>query len=89
MTQDWITDRLPSAADADEDGDVIVMPCDAGRLYCKNWRDVKPGDAWCHMRQSQSMPQRIVGLARYNDSCIAFDQDGAAWNCAGLTWARL
>lgn len=47
----WITDRLPTAADADEDGDVTVQnrpkaePSDAPYF---EWELVLPGMAWCH-----------------------------------------
>ena len=47
----WITDRLPTEADADEDGDVIA--CTTPRLCIdfflyEKWHDVTPGWPWRH-----------------------------------------
>lgn len=48
---DWITDRLPTEADADENGDVYV--CTSPQLNkelfdCENWHDVTLGWPWRH-----------------------------------------
>lgn len=49
--REWITDRLPTEADADEDGDVCVRnrpeAVPSGRPYF-HWSMVLPGMAWCH-----------------------------------------
>lgn len=47
----WITDRLPTKADADEDGDVCVRnrpeAVPSGPPYF-HWSMVLPGMTWCH-----------------------------------------
>ena len=43
---DWINDRLPTEADGDEDGDVVVL-CDSGKAWFRSyWRAVDPGQPW-------------------------------------------
>lgn len=49
--REWITDRLPTEADADEDGDVTVqnrldVEPSAGVYFI--WSMVRPGMAWTH-----------------------------------------
>lgn len=42
----WITDRLPTAADCDEDGDVIILIF-GNRAWCRScWGSVEPGQPW-------------------------------------------
>ena len=43
---DWITDRLPTAADADPFGMVRWSPHHPGLLT--PWTDVRPGEPWTH-----------------------------------------
>ena len=52
MTQlrhDWITDRLPDEADADDDLDVCVLDdADTGAWRYVTWDEVMLGTAWHH-----------------------------------------
>jgi len=56
MTQ-WITDRLPTAADADLHGMVRWGPNQPG-LLCL-WSEVRPGESWSH--SSAWQPPAILG----------------------------
>jgi hypothetical protein len=52
----WITDRLPSPADADLHGQVRWGPHHPG-LLC-HWADVRAGEAWTH--SSAWRPLRVA-----------------------------
>lgn len=50
-TPGWITDRQPTEADGDADGEVVVLgKSECGdNLYCySHWSLVQPGEAWFH-----------------------------------------
>lgn len=43
----WITDRLPTAADGDKDGDVVILLDGDNNAWCgSHWWRVKLGQAW-------------------------------------------
>ncbi len=44
MDIDWIDDRLPTEADADDEGKVVV-PMGRG-WQCRSWADVVAGERW-------------------------------------------
>jgi hypothetical protein len=49
MEQKWITDRLPTAADGDRDGDVRMrLSPGAGRHHLVYWSYVGAGAPWQH-----------------------------------------
>lgn len=42
----WITDRLPTEADGDKDGNVIIL-IPGNRAWCRSyWSSVEPGQPW-------------------------------------------
>jgi hypothetical protein len=49
MTQEWITDRPPTEADGDRDGDVRMKSGPSGdRFYLIHWSYVGAGVPWQH-----------------------------------------
>jgi hypothetical protein len=62
---DWITDRLPTADDADEDGNVCVRNRPEAVPWCAyfHWSMVLPGMAWCHTDtwEAPAKPALAVG----------------------------
>ncbi len=65
MPQEWITDRPPTEADGDKDGDVLMRRApdrDGGRFI--HWTFVPPGMDWQHSSfwQPPTEPDRIAAL---------------------------
>ena len=92
---DWITDRLPTEADADGDGDVL---CLRYRMDIASWKNVESGEPWLPLAPSSTpRPRRIVSITRTvqesGDHTIdAVADDGTAWwMIAGVTdgWTQL
>jgi hypothetical protein len=69
MTHDWITDRLPTAADADGDGDVRVPRRNAQhpegeRTWYQHYTLIVPGQPWWSSRAAQRVePAPTLSLA--------------------------
>jgi hypothetical protein len=69
---EWITDRRPTAADGDRDGDVAMAPnASGGRFEFIHWSQVGLGAPWQHSRFWQPPAQpaptetdRIAALER-------------------------
>jgi hypothetical protein len=94
MTE-WITDRLPTAADADRQGDVRVpyKPCSIpGQGVFAHYSVVVPGQPWwsrnAAARTAQPTPPPAPAPTRVVYAmCAAFDNMYAACN-DGTVWAR-
>ena len=89
---EWITDRLPTAADADEDGDVRVCFEQSGRsedgIYV-HYSEVVPGQPWWSPKAAAQptpppapapAPTRVVTAMTANDLRLyAACNDGTMW----------
>jgi hypothetical protein len=69
MEQKWITDRLPTAADGDIDGDVRMRPPGGDRSWIVHWSFVCRGMDWLHTglweppaQPASTEPDRIAAL---------------------------
>jgi len=69
MEQKWITDRLPTAADGDIDGDVRMRPPGSDRSWIVHWSFVCRGMDWLHTglweppaQPASTEPDRITAL---------------------------
>jgi hypothetical protein len=96
---EWITDRVPTEADADDDGEVIISwtPGDTPEESCKRakYSAVSPGQPWWSERAdyARDYAARQVGPPApaptrvVTAMCAAFDNMYAACN-DGTLWAR-
>lgn len=86
----WITDRLPTGADGDKDGDVICLLDGTNNVWCgAHWRRVEPGTAWLAFTPPATpstptpLTRRIVSLTRtihgVTETIDAIADDGTAW----------
>ena len=101
---DWITGRLPTAADADEDGDVRVCLEPSGRsedgIYV-HYSKVVPGQPWWSPKAVAQptpppapapAPTRVVTALAANDIHLyAVCNDGTIWDKGSLAgeWHQL
>ena len=101
----WITDRLPTKADGDKDGDVIfLLDGDSNAWSVGNWRSVEPGQPWLAFTPpataSTSEPapstptpltRRITGIAEAKGTAMAVADDGTAWylSAGWSSWTQL
>lgn len=97
---DWITDRLPTEADADANGNVLaLMPShmslgETWSLFIK-WDQVDDGTPWCHasLRGSTAAltttPRQFTSITYANDRYLALADDGTAWEDWGQGWVQL
>ena len=97
---DWITDRLPTAADGDEDGDVIGLLPGGLTWYVIHWGEIEPGQPWIAFEPVDaadavtaptSQPRPIVSITLDADSVAAVADDGTAWwlSADGTKWTQL
>jgi hypothetical protein len=81
MTQEWITDRPPTAVDGDIDGDVRMKSGPGGdSFHLIHWSYVGAGVPWQHTMcwkppaepdRIAALEQRVAGLLRAQDELIA------------------
>ena len=73
MPQEWITDRPPTEADGDQDGDVwmVLRPNVSAPWYLAHWSCVGAGAFWRHTsywepptEPAPAEPDRIAALER-------------------------
>lgn len=90
MTEDWITDRLPTEADADEHGEVLArvpsrwLP---GEIWnCSiEWDQVDDGTPWRHTSiwraalAPTTTPRLFTSIAHADGRYLALADDGTAW----------
>lgn len=101
----WITDRLPTEADGDKDGDVVLLLDGDNNAWCGvYWLLVKRGQPWLAFTPpttaSTSEPapstptpltRRITGIAEADGTVIAVADDGTAWYLSAnwSNWTQL
>ena len=97
---DWITDRLPTEADANEHGTVLALkpsPLKQGEtwsLFIK-WDQVDDVTPWCHasLRGSTAAPtitpRLFTSITYADDRYLALADDGTAWFNFGKGWVQL
>ncbi len=79
---DWITDRLPTKADGDEWGDVVIAIEDGWDMT--RWEEVPLGTPWLAFKPATTTKRRIISTNRTvhpNGVAIidAVADDGTAW----------
>jgi hypothetical protein len=81
MSTQWITDRLPTAEDAN--GGTVLVSYDDGRIYFARFDHVKPDEPW------MPLPDPFIKLKRYtvhwNGSLHCWD----LMNDNGLCYGKL
>lgn len=101
----WITDRLPTEADGDDDGYVIVSTPTQRKWYRQYFRLVSCGQSWLPFPTPAAMPEpaaaavttptsqprRIVSIALDADSVAAVADDGTSWWLGGdgTKWTQM
>ena len=91
---DWITDRLPTEADADSAGDVVIQ-LDHDQWDMTEWYNVPESTPWLAFKPADAVeagqPRRIVSIALDADSVAAVADDGTAWWLSGdgTKWTQL
>ena len=93
LTNNWITDRRPTEADGDDDGDVLARyHPDADAICYMHWSHVGEATPWRHWSRWQPptapepttpTPRKFASLTRTADdfgyTIDAIDEDGVAW----------
>lgn len=91
---DWITDRLPTEADADRYGRVTIYDEPFTR-YCKWWNVANLDEKWRHtsMRGAAAAPtttpRLFTSITYADDRYLALADDGTAWEDWGQGWVQL
>ena len=87
----WITDRLPTKADADEHGEVLAQ----GNGWIK-WKHVTTGTPWRHTcmwrftsTPTTTIPRKFTSITHADDRYLALADDGTAWFNYGNGWVQL
>ena len=102
---DWITDRLPTEADGDEDGYVIVSTPTQRKWYRAYFRLVSCGQSWLPFTPPAAkpapesvapatpapQPRRIISIAEADAAVFAIADDGTAWSLSAnwSNWTQL
>ena len=85
---DWITDRLPTKADADADGEVLAQ----GKGWI-NWKHVTTGTHWRHTiiwrSPTTTIPRKFTSITHVDDRYLALADDGTAWFDLGNGWMQM
>ena len=104
MTHEWITDRLPTEADADVDGDVRVprgrAQDPAGeRWWYQHYSLIVPGQPWWSPRVSERVEvepvavpaptRKVVQIAAAGEDLFALCDDGTTWALGSKGWTQL
>ena len=93
---DWITDRLPTEADADEHGEVLAQ----GKTWSGfvKWKRVTTGTHWRHtslwrspdgVAPTTTIPRKFTSITHSDDRYLALADDGTAWFNFGKGWLQL
>ena len=94
---DWITDRLPTVADGDSAGDVVIR-LDHDQWDMTEWYNVPESTPWLAFKPAveDGQRRRIISITRTVYGAIhtidAVADDGTAWwMIAGVTdgWTQL
>ena len=97
---DWITDRPPTAADADERGEVLAqLPSRLGQgnvwSSFTEWAEVPAGAPWRHTSMwppkpmPTTIPRKFTSITHTDDRYLALADDGTAWFDLGNGWMQL
>ena len=91
---DWITDRLPTEADADFDGRVMVTTTTHGAALLVSWDSVRPSEQWrhtsaWHILTPTTTPRLFTSITHVCDRYLALADDGTAWFNFGKGWVQL
>lgn len=94
-TNDWITDRRPTEADAGSNGDVIILSNpSSGLSFFMHWRYVGKFMPWKHCavcltpaapepaatpRKFASITRTVTDIVNFAITIDAIDDDGVAW----------
>lgn len=95
---DWITDRPPTEADADEHGLVLARwpyKSNPALLWSSpaEWEAVTTGTPWRHTSMWGSapttIPRKFTSITHADDRYLALADDGTAWEDYGNGWVQL
>lgn len=96
---DWITDRLPTEADADEHGEVLAqlpfgLSPAATWSTTLEWDEVPTGAPWRHTSiwgatPTTTIPRLFTSITHTDDRYLALADDGTAWFNFGNGWMQL
>lgn len=97
---DWITDRPPTEADADADGEVLTPLLRPGPWSAfTKWDQVPAGLPWRHTSwwraasapapAPATTPRLFTSITYADDRYIALADDGTAWFNFGKGWLQL
>ena len=94
---DWITDRPPTEADADADGEVLAPCCASRRARSAfvEWEQVPAGTPWRHTSMWKAAPapattpRLFTSITYADDRYLALADDGTAWEDYGNGWLQL
>lgn len=83
----WITDRLPTEADGDADGDIAVLGHEGSRWFVVPWDEVGSNQPWLPFIPPGATPEptaptsqrRIVSITESAGTVLAVADDGSAW----------
>jgi len=102
MTQKWIRDRRPTAADGDEGGDVRMKRAPgADENHFIHWSYVGAGVPWKHTPWWQPAPtepdriasrrvvQMVMAPSASNAYFVALCNDGSMWQLGEGNWIQL
>lgn len=89
---DWITDRPPTAADADEHGKVLAHGETCSGFI--EWAEVPAGTPWRHTSiwgatPTTTIPRLFTSITHSGDRYLALADDGTAWFDLGKGWMQL
>jgi hypothetical protein len=97
---DWITDRPPTEADADEHGEVLAQlpsgfkPGETWSSFTE-WEHVTTGTPWRHTSMwppaapTTTIPRLFTSITHADDRYLALADDGTAWEDYGNGWVQL
>lgn len=100
ITDRWITDRLPTEADADEHGEVLAQlpswfkPGETWSAFTE-WEQVPANTPWRHTSlwgsaaAPTTTPRLFTSITYADDRYLALADDGTAWFNFGKSWLQL
>ena len=102
MAHEWITDRLPTEADGDSDGDVRV-PTRFGATPDRVWSywhhtAIVPGQPWWSEKAAERVEvaapapaptRKVVQIAAAGDELYALCGDSTMWRLCQSSWYQL
>jgi hypothetical protein len=95
---DWITDRLPTEADADHHGEVLAQVPSGfkpGEIWSSftEWDEVPADSPWRHTSiwrsPTTTIPRKFTSITHIGDRYLALADDGTAWEDYGIGWQQL